>query len=419
MRANKTKKLGKINGNTLIAAIDIGKKMNYGYFRAPDGQDIKPFAFYNLRDGFEMFWTRLVEFKRGHNLEEIVVGLESTGPYAEPLLHFLSDKKVKLVQTNPMHTKRLKELTGNSPNKTDEKDPRVIADVIALGHALTLIIPVGPAAELRRLSQARERAIKSRTSMSNQLQHLLFVIFPELSWTMKDMKSKTVLHLVENFPTPESILGMGFEAFCAIIRKVSRGRLGQDRARQIFEAAQKSVGIDEGKESIALEVNHLVLNIRNEDRFIESLEKEMKHHLEKVPYSHSILSIKGIGEVMAAGLIGEVGDFRKFSTVSEMMKLAGLDLYEISSGRKKGQRRISKRGRSYLRKILFFAAINMVKNEGILHAHYQQMVGRGMPKIKALIAMCRKALRITFAIVRDNSVYVSNHQHRFGSKLAA
>ena len=419
MKRNKTKKLRKVNGNTLIAAIDIGKKVNYGYFRAPDGQDIKPFAFYNLRDGFEKFWAKLVEFQKGHNLEEIVVGFESTGPYAEPMLHFLKKKKIRLVQTNPMHTKRLKELTGNSPNKTDEKDPKVIADVIALGHALTLVIPEGPAAELRRLSQARERAIKSRTSMSNQLQHLLFVIFPELCWTIKDMKSKSVLHLVENSPTPESIVRMGIEALCATLRKTSRGKLGQDRARQIFEAAQRSVGIREGKESILLEINHLVLKIRNEDRFIEGLESQMKHYLKQVPYSQSILSIKGIGEVTAAGLIGEVGDFRKFTTISEMMKLAGLDLYEISSGRKKGQRRISKRGRSYLRKILFFAAISMVKEEGIFHAHYQQMVGRGMPKIKALIAICRKVLRITFAIVRDNTVYVSNHEHRFGSKLAA
>jgi transposase len=419
VKGNKTKKLGKVNGNTLIAAIDMGKKVNYGYFRAPDGRDVKPFAFYNLRNGFEVFWTKLLEFQKGHNLEEIVVGFESTGPYAEPMLHFLKKKKVTLVQTNPMHTKRLKELTGNLPNKTDEKDPKVIADVIALGHALTLVIPEGPAAELRRLSQARERAMKSRTSMSNQLQHLLFVIFPEFSWTMKHMKSKSVLYLVENCPTPESIIRMGMESLCAILRKISRGKLGQKCAKEIFEAAQKSIGISEGQESILMEISHLVLNIRNEDCFIESLERQMKHYLEQIPYSHSILSIKGIGEVTAAGLIGEVGDFRKFSTISEITKLAGLDLYEISSGRKKGQRRISKRGRSYLRKILFFAAINVVRSKGILHAQYQQMLDRGMPKIKALIAICRKLLRITFAIVRDNTVYVSNHQHMCHSKLAA
>jgi transposase len=419
VKRNKTKKLGKVKGNTLIAAIDIGKKMNYGYFRAPDGRDVKPFAFYNLRNGFEVFWTKLVEFEKGHNLEEIVVGFESTGPYAEPILHFLKKKKVTLVQTNPMHTKRLKELTGNSPNKTDEKDPKVIADVIALGHALTLVIPEGPAAELRRLSQARERAIKSRTSMSNQLQHLLFVIFPEFSWTMKHMKSKSVLHLVENCPAPESIIRMGIGPLCAILRKISRGKLGQKRAKEIFEAAQKSIGIGEGNESILIEIRHLVLNIRNEDCFIENLERQMKHYLAEIPYSHSILSIKGIGEVTAAGLIGEVGDFRKFSTISEITKLAGLDLYEISSGRRKGQRRISKRGRSYLRKILFFAAINVVRSKGILHAQYQQMLGRGMVKIKALIAISRKILRIIFAIVRDNTVYLPNHERIGRCQLAA
>ncbi len=419
MRQNKPKKLGKVNGNTLVAAIDIGKKMNYGYFRVPDGRDIKSFAFQNLRSGFEVFWNKLLDFQRQHNMEKIVVGFESTGPYAEPMLDFLRKKDVTLVQTNPMHTKKLKELTGNSPNKTDEKDPRVIADVIALGHALTLVVPEGPAAELRRLSQARERAIKSRTAMGNQLQHLLFVIFPEFLWTMKHMKSKSVLYLVENCPTPESIIAIGNEALCEILKKISRGKLGQDCAKQIFEAAEKSVGISEGKESILLEINHLVLNIRNEDRFIESLESLMKQYLKEVPYSHSILSIKGIGDVTAAGLIGEVGDFRKFSTIAEMMKLAGLDLYEISSGRKKGQRRISKRGRSYLRKLLFFAAINVVKAKGILHGQYQKMLNRGMPKIKALIAMCRKVLRITFAIVRDDTEYDINYQLRYDSKLAA
>ncbi|MGZ6230854.1 MAG: transposase, partial [Syntrophales bacterium] len=49
-----------------------------------------------------------------------------------------------------------------------------------------------------------------------------------------------------------------------------------------------------------------------------------------------MLSIKGLGTVTVAGLIGEVGDFKKFRTQSEITKLAGLDLYEVSSGKWKG-----------------------------------------------------------------------------------
>jgi len=71
--------------------------------------------------------------------------------------------------------------------------------------------------------------------------------------------------------------------------------------------------------------------------------------LEGLPYSSKLLSIKGFGVVSVAGLIGEIGDFRQFNTQPEIMKLAGLNLYEISSGKMKGQRRISKRGRSLLR----------------------------------------------------------------------
>ena len=73
----------------------------------------------------------------------------------------------------------------------------------------------------------------------------------------------------------------------------------------------------------------------------------------KSPYKNSILSLKGIGEITAAGLIGEVGDFAKFKTISEITKLAGLDLFEVSSGKHKGQQHISKRGRPLMRKLLF------------------------------------------------------------------
>ena len=101
--------------------------------------------------------------------------------------------------------------------------------------------------------------------------------------------------------------------------------------------------------------------------------------LEQIPYSHTILSIKGIKHITAAGLIGEVGDFHKFKTISEVMKLAGLDLYEISSGKHQGCRRISKRGRALLRKLLFFGALNTTRKNGVFYTPYQRHLAKGMP----------------------------------------
>jgi hypothetical protein len=41
------------------------------------------------------------------------------------MLHYLMKKPVRIVQVNPMHIKRVKEINDNSPLKTDEEDPRV------------------------------------------------------------------------------------------------------------------------------------------------------------------------------------------------------------------------------------------------------------------------------------------------------
>jgi transposase len=410
MKKIKTKKSNLVNQKVLIATIDGGKDKHYGYYRCPDGTEGKALLFWNNGRGFQEFWERISFAAGAHSLDEIIVGFESTGPYMEPLVQFLKNKKgVQLVQVNPMHTKRLKELSGNSPLKTDQKDPKVIADIIELGHALTVVIPEGAAAELRRLTQARERTIASRTRLLNQMQSLLVLSFPEFLQVMKDVSTASAQHLLQHYPTAQDIVGLGEPALAAVLRKVSRGKLKEDRARALFEAASESVGIQEGRQSMLLEIRMMLDTITSYDRFVDRVETEMERQLELIPYSHIILSIKGIGSVTAAGLIGEVGDFTKFNTITEVMKLAGLDLYEVSSGKHRGKLRISKRGRSHIRKLLYLASLSAVKKGGVMHAWYRRALDRGMKKTMALVAVSRKLLGLIFAMVRDHSVYVEGY----------
>jgi transposase len=419
MKNSNTKKLKSISEGTLLVTIDMGKMKHTGYYRFPNGTEGKPFEFFNSRNGFEEFWRQVCQARRSGSLTEVVVGFESTGPYAEPLLHFLRKRDVRLVQVNPLHTKRLKELQGNSPNKTDQKDPKVIADIIELGHALTVIIPEGTVAELRRLTQARERSIQRMRMLMSQLQDLIFLIFPEFMPVMKDITIKSTQYLLKNYPRPQDIVEQGIDRLAQILKKVSRGRLGKERAEALYEAAAESIGIGEGRESIVLEIKETISVIENIEKFAKELEKHMSKHLKDVPYSRFILSMKGIGEITTAGLIGEMGDFEKYRTISEVIKHAGLDLFEISSGKHKGRRRISKRGRSLLRKLLFFASINVVRKGGILHKQYQHHLEKGMPKIKALIAISRKLLTIIFALVRNHSMYITEYSQTQQLKEAA
>jgi transposase len=410
MRNIQTKKLKSVNSDTLLATVDIGKNAFSGYARCPDRSEMKPSDFSNNRAGFVRFWNTLVQRRKAHGLKQIVLGFESTGVYAEPLLHFLKDKPVRLVQVNPMHTKRVKELNGNSPNKTDQKDPKVIADIIELGHGLTVLIPQGAAAELRRLTQARERAIKRRTALFNQLHDLVFISFPEFLQVIKNIKTKSARYLLRHHARPESVLGEGLSSLTQSLKGVSRGRLGPAKSQALFDAAASSVGLREGCLGIDLEIQALLEAIDGCDRFVQRLETEMALHLEEIPYSRLLLSMKGLGPITVAGLIGEVGDFRHFDTQKEILKLAGLDLFEISSGKHKGQRRISKRGRPLLRKILYFAALNTVRKGGIMHEYYQQHLQKGMPRPKALIAIARKLLGIILALVRTQTEYAVDRQ---------
>jgi transposase len=405
----KTIKHSFVNGKHLIVTADIGKDKHFGYWRCPDGTDVKPFAVPNNRAGFGEFWERVSRAQKLHNLDGIIFGFESTGPYGEPLAHFMRARGAELVQVNPLHTKRFKEVTDNSPNKTDQKDPKVIADIIAMGRFLTVVIPEGPAAELRRLSQARERSTRRHTALANQIQCLMASIFPEFLQAMKGVKSASAQYLLKHYPTPQEIAAYGLTELTRTLRKVSRGKLGADRAQALYEAAQSTVGVAEGQASMVLEIQELLALMEASQRFTKNLELNMITHLARIPYSNTLLSLKGIGDVTAAGLIGEVGDFRKFRTLGEVMKLAGLDLFEVSSGRHKGQRHISKRGRPLMRKLLYFAAINTVKQGGAMHQWYRSACDRGMLKTKALVAVSRKLLGILFALVRDHSAYVPNY----------
>jgi hypothetical protein len=71
-----------------------------------------------------------------------------------------------------------------------------------------------------------------------------------------------------------------------------------------------------------------------------------------------------------------------------------------------------------MRKLLFYAAMNMVSPDGIMRQTYQRYIQRGMLKMKALIAIARKLLGIIFALVRNQSEYITGY-HKTKNVLAA
>ena len=405
-----------LNDKTLLVTADVGKYFNYCYARTPKGEELEPFKFYNTGLGFIMVYEIIELFRKKHNLSRIVFGVESTGNYGEPLIHYMVNRGIQMVQVNPLHTKKVKEMRGNSPNKNDMKDPKVIADIIALNNSLTIIIPKGAAAELDRLVHLREILLEDRKRAYNQLESAIVPMFPEFLHIFKDLQIKTVEYLLKNYPLPESIIKLGLEGLIKTLHTVSRGRIDRKRANKLYEAALSSAGIKEGIEGTFLMIKSLYDKISLLDRQLSQVEESIGIKLSEIPYSRFIMSIKGIGPIITAAIIGEVGDLRKYNCAQQLQKLAGINLYEISSGMQRGQRHITKRGRHLLRKMLYYAALNVTKKGRILHDTYNKHLKKGMTKTQALTAISRKIIGIIYALVRDSSNYVERVD---GNKLAA
>jgi transposase len=235
---------------------------------------------------------------------EVIIGYESTGPYGEPLIHYLKQKPVTIVQVNPLHTKRMREINDNSPLKTDRKDPQVIADVIRIGHALRVVVPEGDAAYLRRINNARERHVRERTALLNQLQQFVFLIFPEFTRIIKTIFCKTALHILKKYTRPAKVCSVNIERLGEEMRKSSMGKFGAEHAAALINYAKTTIGIQEGLDGLVMDIQHVLVQLEMVDSLMAELEREMETTLQRIPYSRKLLSIKGLGIVTVAGLIG-------------------------------------------------------------------------------------------------------------------
>ncbi len=151
---------------------------------------------------------------------------------------------------------------------------------------------------------------------------------------------------------------------------------------------------------------------------IKEVEARLTRHLSQIPYASDLLKMKGMGVITLSLILGETGDIRHYRKAQELIKLAGLNLYEVSSGKKRGQRRISKRGRPLLRKVLYFAVLRMVKEGGIFREVYLRLTEENrVQKTKTMVALSRKLLRIIVALVRDKTSYVEGYG-KAGRRLA-
>ena len=216
------------------------------------------------------------------------------------------------------------------------------------------------------------------------------------------------LELLKQAPFPEDLVTLGEDGIRQIWHNAKlRGR-SYSRAGKILEYAKASVGIDDGMEAAALAVKWFVKEIRELDGKLAETEGMMREKYQEIPYAENILGISGIGENTLSGILAEMGDISRFDTAKEIQKLSGLGLVACSSGKHKGETKISHRGRKRLRYWLFQAAKSAVAHAEEfkeLHVYYTTRADNPLKKKQSLIVIACKLLRIIFMILTKGTAY--------------
>lgn len=181
---------------------------------------------------------------------------------------------------------------------------------------------------------------------------------------------------------------------------VQRG-VGIKRATKLVETAKKSIGITIGLTFAKRELVNLVEQYELFKKQLEELDVELESIVETLPGAPQMMKISGLGAVTVGLFFAEVGDISKYSHPQQLVNLAGLSLREHSSGKFKGQTKITKRGRRRLRRALYLAIRPLVAHNPTfkaLHHYYTKRPVRPLKKQQSLIALCCKLLRVLFVI---------------------
>ena len=142
--------------------IDIAKFKHFASVVSSDGEVIvKPFSFENSREGFMKLIEEIEDF------QDCLIGLESTGHYAENLIFFLYERGYKIGLINPIQTDSLRD-SNIRKTKTDKIDTKLIVQCMMLKKYTIITMQDIDIIKLRRLSRFRMELVQQQTRIKTQ-----------------------------------------------------------------------------------------------------------------------------------------------------------------------------------------------------------------------------------------------------------
>lgn len=271
-----------------------------------------------------------------------------------------------------------------------------------------MYLPEGEYAELRVLNGERQRLMKQVSRANNTIVAVIDEFFPELGKIWGRVTCPTSRKIMKHVAFPDEILATEKNELIEIIKKASGGTEGEKLANELIRAAEDSVGVREGIKSTKQKLLRLIEELEIYETRVAVLEDDLEAVMDRLELGEILKSIKGIGPIISSAFLGEVGDISRFESWKQVRKLAGMNLVEQSSGQHIGKTKVSKRGRPYLRHMLFLAGEACCRHNPEMrqyHKYLRQRRNNPLGGYEAIVAVGLKVLRIMFYMVKNKEKY--------------
>jgi transposase len=350
---------------------------------------------------------------------QIVCGLESTGGYEQNWLNLLKQlgmkSSIRVFKLNPKGVKHQIESTLTR-TITDGVSARGIAEYLVNNYAELQDI-WHKNTHHKQEETARQHCynltlglIKHQTARYNQLEKLIYQIFPELIIFCKNGIPNWMIRLLITYP-----------GISAIRRSQIRGiksikGISLAKAERIKQMARESISAasDEFQEVM---IKTLAQNIQYHQNQIEQLKNQLVK-AGKNDQTDLICSIRGIADWTAVALFLLLGDVSRFEGTDQLASFFGVHPRFKQSGDGKWGAHMSKQGNAAMRALLYVAANNVILHEPYFKKIYQHHISRGKKRRAVIGIIMHKLLRITYGILNNQKPFDANVDETNKSKTA-
>jgi transposase len=386
----------------IYVGIDVAKDKHDCHIFNSDGVILcDNFSFPNSFDGFQNFLALISDFAE-KSRDILKIGLEDTGHYSSNLLEFLLANNLDTVRFNPLSVSRLRKAGTLRKTKTDKSDARCIASLLVTTAANSAKPTPDLIAALKSLTRARYRLVKEIQPLKNRYKRLLHLAFPEFQGFFSSPYVQTALNLFAALPSAKAIADCDIRKLSALLKSSSHGRHSRVSADNLKALAKNS--ISHFNPGDACELSLTAQRILFLDNQLEFLEAEI--HRIMLSLNSPITSIPGIGVILGAIILAEIGDIHAFSTPAKLLAFAGAEPSTYQSGKYTAAKTpMVKRGSRYLRNALYLATSSAFYHNPTFRAYINLKRSQGKHHFVAMSHGMKKLSRIIFAVLTKNIPY--------------